>query len=531
MSNIQSQALRIGTQLAVYEIKELIGSHQSEIIYRAWNKRLDTMVILKEFFPFDYVSRDADSQSVLLSSAVSEFVFEFGLGNFIQVNEKLLEIQHPGAQAALNILELNQTVYLVLSDPKGSLLSDYLSNAESYTEDELKKPLGSLLDTINVFHNADIIHGDIHPVNILIQDNGEPVLLNFASARQEFARYIEKPSSELHTGYASPEQYLTRGEIDASSDLYALGGVLYRCISGVDPEDGEARMSEFNKNNSDPLKTAMDITDSGVSNKFLRTVDWMLQPENTARPQSAGEVIATFRKSKSSSTFTAGSLTRAKGLLDQIKERGAKAKTYSIASLAVSVLTAVILGSMITSWYFRDEEEQNDLTAIEASIRQEGASFGRAVAGGSKKTNSKQLVPDDAERSNDEIAIKQEKSQKLKNDERKLMSEYMAKAEESFAQFYLTTPAEKNAYYYYKQVLGIDPNHEDAKKGTENIFNQYVSLIEKAIDAGDNPLAKLYLGRIKEVSLGASSQKETIEHFEGVLQGIDPRPAFISIKE
>jgi hypothetical protein len=138
MSNIQSQALRIGTQLAVYEIKELIGSNQSEILYRAWNKRLDTMVILKEFFPFDYASRDVESQSVLLSSAVSEFVFEFGLGNFIQVNEKQLEIQHPGAQAALNILELNQTVYLVLSDPKGSLLSDYLSNAESYTEDELK---------------------------------------------------------------------------------------------------------------------------------------------------------------------------------------------------------------------------------------------------------------------------------------------------------------------------------------------------------------------------------------------------------
>jgi hypothetical protein len=106
----------------------------------------------------------------------------------------------------------------------------------------------------------------------------------------------------------------------------------------------------------------------------------------------------------------------------------------------------------------------------------------------------------------------------------------MAKAKDSLAKFNLTTPAEKNANYYYKQVLEISSDHEDAKKGTEKIYNQYVSLIHKAINTNDKPLAKLYLNRMKEVSLGTPSQKKTISHFDEILQGINPRPTIMPVK-
>jgi len=528
MSKIQNHALRIGTQIAVYEIKELLGSNQSEIIYRAWSKRLNATVILKEFFPCEYASRDEGSQSVLLNSKVNEFVFEFGLRDFIQLNEKLLEIQHPGAQTALNILELNQTAYLVVNDPKGNLLSEYLGSSEPYKEDELKNLVGPLLDTLDEFHKADIIHGDIHPGNILLKNDGNPVLLNFSSARQKFSRYIENPLSELHAGYASPEQYLTRETIESSSDLYSLGAVIYRCITGVDPENAEYRIAELNKSNSDPLKSILEKSGSGFSGKFLVTADWMLQPENAARPQSVSEVMPAFRKAKSSPKYAAGFFSRIKALL--IPEPEPKRKPFGVATLAVSIFASVALAATVTSWFLGHNEVRHDEATFEKPTMSEGTAFGKAVENPPINTPLNQAISNGPGKSTDLVISNPEKALKKSQNEKKLINEYMAKAEDSLAKFNLTTPAEKNAYYYYKQVLEISPDHEDAKKGTEKIYNQYVSLINKAINTDDKPLAKLYLNRMKEVSLGSSSQKKTIDHFDGILRGVNPRPKIIPIQ-
>ncbi len=531
MSKIQNHALRIGTQIAVYEIKELLGSNQSEIIYRAWSKRLNTTVIIKEFFPCEYASRDEGSQSVLLSSKVNEFVFEFGLRDFIQLNEKLLEIQHPGAQTALNILELNQTAYLVVSDPKGNLLSEYLGSSEPYKEDELKNLVGPLLDTLDEFHKAGIIHGDIHPGNILLKNDEKPVLLNFASARQKFSRYIENPLSDLHDGYASPEQYLTHETIESSSDLYSLGAVIYRCITGVDPENGERRLSELNKNNSDPLKPIIEKSSSNFSGKFLVTADWMLQPESTARPQAVSEVMPAFQKANSSPKYAAGFFSRIKALLIPALEPELKRKPFGVATLAVSIFASVALASIVTSWFLGHNVVRHDEATIGKPTMSEGTAFGKAVENPPKNTALNEAIPNGSEKSTDLIISNPEKALQNSQNEKKLINEYMAKAKDSLAKFNLTTPAKKNAHYYYKQVLEIYPNHEDAKKGTEKIYNQYVSLINKAINTDDKPLAKLYLNRMKEVSLGSSSQKKIIDHFDGVLQGVNPKPTIIPIQE
>ncbi len=523
MSNSQSQVLRIGMQIAIYEIKGLLGSNQSEIIYRAWNKRSDSMVIIKEFFPFEYAVRDEDGQSIIPNSRISEFVFEFGLSDFIQLNEKLLEIQHPGAQIAQNILELNQTAYLVVDDPKGKLLSNYLNNSEPYKEDELKNLAISLLETLHEFHKAGIVHGDIHPANILMKENGEPVLLNFATARQKFARYIEEPSDELHTGYASPEQYLSRGNIDASSDIYAMGAVLYRCIFGRDPESSETRMAEINKEKPDPLKPMLDKSDTGFSDEFLATVEWMLQLESSSRPQIATEVIPAFRKAKSDSKSVVSFFSEAKTWLARVMERGSKRKPFNVATLAVGILTSTIFGSVVTSWFLGHDETDHNILSSQDLEKQGETAFAEAVDGITEKGIFNKNIPDNSEKPTNRIMPTQEETLK-ENTSNKLINEYMEKAEDSFAKFYLITPPEGNAYFYYKQVLGIKSDHKGAIKGIEKIINQYFLLINKAINTDDKPLAKLYLNRITAISPKSASQKETIKQFNEILQGINPRP-------
>jgi serine/threonine protein kinase len=379
MTSIEEQALKIGTQIAVYEIKEILGSNQSEIIYRAWNTHLNTLVVLKEFFPSEYASRDAMDQSVSANSTQNTPVFEFGLGNFIQQNEKLLEIQAPGAQIAHNVLEFNQTAYLAVEEGKGSLLSKYLDNAETYTEEELKNLLESLLETLETFHDAGVVHGDIHPSNILIKTNGKPELLNFASARQNFARHVNNLSSELSEGYASPEQYIEGSKAEVSTDLYALGATLYQCVSGEVPVDSRKRALDLSEQKPDPLKSILAQKESGFSGEFLVTVDWLLQVDSKARPQSVGEIFSAENKDKSSFKYIAasGASDSADMPIDQAHFPISKGRRFGAATLAAGMLASGALGSVAT-WYLLKKGTSED-SIITTEVAREGAAFGRAI--------------------------------------------------------------------------------------------------------------------------------------------------------
>jgi len=353
------------------------------------------MVILKEFFPFKYAVREEGTQAVKTNLHENISVLEFGLGNFIQQNEKLLEAQFPGAQAVHNVIEFNQTAYLAVEQQKGSSLSEYLKKGETYTEEELRTLLDSLLGTLENCHEAGIVHGDIHPGNIQIQKSGKPVPLNFASARQKFSRLINDPASELRSGYGAPEQYLDEGSSEPPSDLYALGAVLYRCITGVDPEDARNRLSNLSEGKADPLKPILDKTDSGFSGEFLVTVDWMLQVDSKARPQTTSEISAALNKDKSNFKYIAASTpSKTESTPEQpVLTAASKGKRFGAATLVASVLASATLGSAVT-WYLKQNGTPPE-SVLSEQQSEEGIAFGKAIERNQVTTAEEQIATPD----------------------------------------------------------------------------------------------------------------------------------------
>ena len=128
-----------------------------------------------------------------------------------------------------------------------------------------------------------------------------------------------------------------------------------------------------------------------------------------------------------------------------------------------------------------------------------------------------QATSDKPEKGVDIFIENPEKALEKIQSERALVQQYMAKAEENFALFKLTTPAEDNAHYYYKLVLEIDPQHEGAQKGSEEIFNKYVVLINKAIKDNKMDIAKAYLNRAKTIMPDSSSHQSVIEDLNNSL--------------
>ena len=98
--------------------------------------------------------------------------------------------------------------------------------------------LADVLSGLEEVHAAGYVHRDLKPGNLMVQPDGSVVVLDFGAARQAVGQRSRSLTSILTPGYAPIEQYDTRVEdIGPWSDLYALGMVAYRCISGLGDKD------------------------------------------------------------------------------------------------------------------------------------------------------------------------------------------------------------------------------------------------------------------------------------------------------
>ena len=172
---------------------------------------------------------------------------------------------------------------------EGESLSAYLKRKGTLSEDELKGILDPLLSALEMVHRSDFLHRDIKPGNIILRaKDGSPVLLDFGAARQAMgAKSRSKVTSIVTPGYAPIEQYSTRAAQGAWTDIYALGGVCYRALTGESPFDATDRMR------NDPLVPVAERCAGKASPEFLAAIDRALSVDAPDRPRS----IAVWRES------------------------------------------------------------------------------------------------------------------------------------------------------------------------------------------------------------------------------------------
>ena len=102
-------------------------------------------------------------------------------------------------------------------------------------------------------HKQGLIHRDISPDNIMLLENGKVKLMDFGAAR-DYTEFGEKSLSiVLKPGYAPEEQYRTRGIQGPWTDIYAYSATLYKCLTGITPEESMQRVIE------DSLKSPSDL--------------------------------------------------------------------------------------------------------------------------------------------------------------------------------------------------------------------------------------------------------------------------------
>ena len=266
-----------------------------------YDHHLDKAVAIKEYLPNDLAVR-TDNNSVLPKSTQDKADYEWGLARFLNEAQTLARFDHRHIIKIHRFFRVHGTGYSVMEYAEGETLSEMLQRKGTLTEVELKRILFLILDGLEAVHDADFLHRDIKPGNIIIRDDGSPVLIDFGSARQAVAGKSRSVTAIVTPGYAPIEQYSVKGHQGPWTDIYGLGAVCYRCLTGAPPDDATERLRE------DPLVPISKRCKGKANTSLLNAIDRALRVDEGERPQTIvewREALAGDGKSGKSTTGSA----------------------------------------------------------------------------------------------------------------------------------------------------------------------------------------------------------------------------------
>ncbi len=215
-------SLQLPYDLGNYILEEEIGRGGMGIVFRARRLNDDRMVAIKMILAGDFAS-EAERK------------------RFHAEAEAAAILDHPNIVPIFEIGEHQGMPYYCMKFIEGQTLSQRLASGPLPTR-RAAVMLQKICNAIQYAHRQGVLHRDIKPSNILIDEDGDPYVVDFGLAKQQSnVNTLTKTGAVLGTpSYMSPEQAAgARSQVDNATDIYALGAVLYHMVTGTPPFLGE----------------------------------------------------------------------------------------------------------------------------------------------------------------------------------------------------------------------------------------------------------------------------------------------------
>ncbi len=209
-----------GVQIGPYELECEIARGGMGVVYRARQQGLERPVALK-----------------LISSGV--LAGEEERRRFRIEAEAAARLHHPGIIAIHEIGSWQGYEYFSMTLVDGPTLQSRVVNGH-FDDDEAARMVRDVAHAVAYAHRAGIVHRDLKPDNVLVSEDGRPLVTDFGLAKwHREGTTITRTGQVLGTPhYMSPEQACGRGDGDMATDIYSLGAILYALLTGRPPHSG-----------------------------------------------------------------------------------------------------------------------------------------------------------------------------------------------------------------------------------------------------------------------------------------------------
>lgn len=220
----------------ILEGKYLVGESRTQndltIVYIGLDLTRGRRVYLEEFMPRAYADRSGDGVTIA-AAGENQAQYKTLLSDIKERWKNAGSIDNKGLMKLRELLTVNNTAICVTPYIAYTTLEQYLEERGPLDWGQAKGLFMPFLSLVSTLHNRGIIHYGISPENVVVDRKGTLRLIGFALP--ELRTVGKGLSPQLYDGYSAPEQYAKNQWQGEWSDIYALGAILYRALSGVDP--------------------------------------------------------------------------------------------------------------------------------------------------------------------------------------------------------------------------------------------------------------------------------------------------------